>query len=59
MAEEEIKENKNEKVKKKDDAKLLKCPFSLIKDECLAEGCMSWRFAGSYIYGYCGLISDE
>lgn len=49
-----------EKVKNKDDYKLLKCPFSLIKDNCIAEGCVAWAFTSdSMTYGYCVLIQDK
>ncbi len=48
------------KVKNKNDYKLLKCPFSLIKDNCIADECVSWEFTDkSNIYGHCILIQDK
>ena len=52
---------KAEKIKKKDDAELLKCPFSAIKDNCVTVLCMSWEngFSGDGTMGYCMLIQSE
>ncbi len=49
-----------EKIKKKDDYILLKCPFSLIKDNCIADECVAWEFTSdAKTYGYCVLIQSK
>lgn len=48
-----------EKIKKKDDYKLLRCPFTALKDYCIADRCVSWKFTDENTHGYCVLIQDK
>ncbi len=48
------------KVKDKDNAKLLLCPFSALKDTCQTVQCMAWNSTDkdNRFYGHCVLIPD-